>query len=202
MSAESQGFDPYEAVLADLRAKRDQLDQAIAAIESVRGGVPGAGQGTPGGNPVPAEGPGAFLGMTIVDAAKKLLANRRQPLKNPDIAAAFKAGGLVLQSAEPANTIGSVLTRRANEVGDVVRIGRGTWGLKEWYPGRNFNKKDKAENGDKGEVKEAEIPEPPAPPSLPASAGPTFQPPPPFQPAPVPVFPVRKFGGIKKSETT
>lgn len=89
--------------------------------------------------------------MTIVDAAKKLLANRRQPLKNPDIAAAFKAGGLVLQSAEPANTIGSVLTRRFNEVGDIVRVGRGTWGLAEWYPNRNFKKKGPAKadgNGD------------------------------------------------------
>ena len=98
------------------------------------------------------DGPGAYLGMSIVDGAKKLLATKRQPLRNPDIAAAFKAGGLILQSKEPANTIGSVLTRRANDVGDIVRVGRGTWGLKEWYPGRSFNKKDsaKAENGEKG----------------------------------------------------
>lgn len=33
MSVESQGFDPYDIVLADLRAKRDQIDQAIKAIE-------------------------------------------------------------------------------------------------------------------------------------------------------------------------
>lgn len=44
--------------------------------------------------------------------------------KNPDIAAAFKAGGLVLNSREPANTVGSVLTRRFSEVGDVVRVDR------------------------------------------------------------------------------
>jgi hypothetical protein len=24
----------------------------------------------------------------------------------------------------------------------VVRVGRGTWGLKEWYPGRSFKSKD------------------------------------------------------------
>lgn len=152
MSAESQGFDPYEAVLADLRTKRDQLDQAIAMIEAVRSGGATAGVQPSGSGSAPAEGPGAFLGMTIVDAAKKLLATRRQPLKNPDIAAAFKSGGLVLQSAEPANTIGSVLTRRANEVGDVVRIGRGTWGLKDWYPNQSFKKKDKADNGEKGDA--------------------------------------------------
>ena len=150
MSVESQGFDPYEAVLADLRAKRDQLDQAIAAIESVRaGGSTVAAQGASGA----VDGPGAFLGMTIVDAAKKLLASRRQPLKNPDIATAFKMGGLVLQSAEPANTIGSVLTRRSTEVGDVVRVGRGTWGLKEWYPNQNFRKKEKTDKPEESESK-------------------------------------------------
>lgn len=144
MSAESTSFDPYEAVLADLKARRDQLDQAIEAIEAIRGGASVSGVAVPPG--APAEGPGAYLGMSISDAAKKLLAARRQPLRNPEIAQAFKRGGLVLNSAEPVNTIGSVLTRRFNEVGDIVKVGRGTWGLKEWYPGRSF--KSKGENGD------------------------------------------------------
>lgn len=85
--------------------------------------------------------------MTIPEAAKKLLATRRQPMRNPDIAAALRAGGLHLNSADPVNTIGSVLTRRFNEVGDIVKIDRGTWGLKEWYPNRSF-KKERPENGD------------------------------------------------------
>ena len=80
-----------------------------------------------------------------------LLDARRQPLRNPDIAAALLAGGLVLNSKEPANTIGSALGRRANVVGDIVKVGRGTWGLKEWYPGRSLGNKDahKGSNGDK-----------------------------------------------------
>ncbi len=139
MSTESNGFDPYEAVLADLKAKRDQIDQTIASIEALRGG--GIATGVAAVSQTAADGPGAFLGMTIVDAAKQLLASRRKPLKNPEIAAAFKAGGLVLQSVEPANTIGSVLTRRFNDVGDVVKVGRGIWGLQEWYPNRNFKRK-------------------------------------------------------------
>jgi hypothetical protein len=160
MSDESRGFDPYDAVLADLKAKREQIDQAIAAIEGLRGGV-SIGASLTGGGPLsakvtsmPAEGPGAFLGMTIPEAAKKLLASKRQPMRNPDIAAAFKAGGLHMNSADPVNTIGSVLTRRANDVGDIVKVGRGTWGLKEWYPGRSFGKKDtpaKPEEGQKSE---------------------------------------------------
>lgn len=151
MTAEPQNFDPYEVVLADLRAKRDQIDQAIQAIEQVRSGVavPGGDQTARASQRVAPDDPGAFLGMTIVDAAKKLLASRRQPLKNADIAAAFKAGGLHLTSAEPANTVGSVLTRRFNDVGDIVKVGRGTWGLAEWYPNRNFKRKptSKGEGG-------------------------------------------------------
>jgi hypothetical protein len=62
---------------------------------------------------------------------------------SPDIATLFKAGGLVLNSKDWTNTIGAVLTRRSIEVGDIVKVERGTWGLKEWYPNRSFAKKDK-----------------------------------------------------------
>lgn len=145
MSAESTPSDPYEVVLEDLRAKKAQIEQAIAAIEALRGGASAMGTNMPSKPAVESQNgdidsPGAFLGMSIADAAKKLLAAKRQPLKNPDISAAFKRGGLVLNSKDPINTIGSVLTRRSNEVGDLVKVGRGTWGLKEWYPGRSFKK--------------------------------------------------------------
>lgn len=145
MSEESKGIDSFEAALADLYVKRDQIAQAIAGLEALLGKTSSAGSSQsnkPDGGASGVDGPGALLGMSIVDAAKKLLAAKRQPLRNPDIAALFKAGGLVLNSAEPANTIGSVLTRRFAEVGDVVKVDRGTWGLKEWYPNRSFGKKD------------------------------------------------------------
>lgn len=148
MSTESQAVDHYAAVLADLRAKRDQIDQAIQVIEALRGGAP-APTAQKASAPIGAgddvDGPGAFLGMTIADAAKKLLASRRRTMSNAEITAAFKQGGLALTSADPINTVGSVLTRRFNQVGDIVKMGRGVWGLSEWYPGRNFRKKPKDE---------------------------------------------------------
>jgi hypothetical protein len=159
MAGESTGFDPYEAVLADLKAQRDKIDQAISAIESVRasGGSMPSGA-TPQNMSV--DRPGAFLGMTITEAAIELLKARRQPLRNPEIAVAFKAGGLALNSADPVNTIGAVLSRRANDVGDIVKVGRGTWGLKEWYPGRSFKKEQKQETEKEGgepEVREPRV---------------------------------------------
>lgn len=43
-----------------------------------------------------------------------------------------------MTSNDPVNVIGSVITRRFKDVGDVVKVGRGIWGLREWYPGRTF----------------------------------------------------------------
>lgn len=153
MSVESMATDPYEVVLNDLRAKKAQIEQAISAIEAIRGGTSSGAASTLSssasvGQNSDIDSPGAFLGMSIVDAAKKLLAAKRQPLRNPDIAAAFKRGGLAMNSKDAVNTIGSVLTRRANDVGDLVKVDRGTWGLKEWYPNRSFRKGAPVEKGE------------------------------------------------------
>jgi hypothetical protein len=145
MSDETAGIDPYETVLADLHAKRAQIDQAIAAIEGLRSGAPATQKSaTPNTNHGAAnngvDGPGALLGMSIADATKKLLASKRTTLKNPELATLFRAGGLVLNSKDWVNTVGAVLTRRADTIGDIVKVERGTWGLKEWYPNRSFKK--------------------------------------------------------------
>lgn len=141
MTTDNQAPDAYDAVIADLRAQREKIDQTIALLSALRGGgsavaVPLAGAGAADNGIV--ETAGMFLGMSIVDAAKKLLSVRKRTLGNVDIARELQAGGLVMTSKDPVNTVGSVLTRRFNEVGDVVKVGRGIWGLKEWYPGRNF----------------------------------------------------------------
>lgn len=145
MSTESTGLDPYAAVLADLRNKRAKIDQTIAALEALSGlSVVSVATGHSSGVATASavseieETAGMFLGMSIVDAAKKLLAMRKRTMGNVDIAREIQAGGLVLSGADPVNVVGSVLTRRFNQVGDVVKVGRGIWGLKEWYPGRSF----------------------------------------------------------------
>jgi hypothetical protein len=131
--------DPYAVVLADLKAQREKIDAAISAIESLRGVSSTPPQ--PAAEKAPVHmGAGAFLGMSIPDAAKKLLAHERRAMANPEIWEKLKAGGLHLNSADPVNTVGSVLSRRFDKIGDIVRVGRGTWGLVEWYPGRNFKK--------------------------------------------------------------
>lgn len=146
MTSENQGADPYEAVLADLRAQRDKIDQTIELLTTLRGGTattPSTQNGTVPDSGI-VETAGMFLGMSIVDASKKLLAMRKRTMGNVEIAREIQAGGLVLTGKDPVNVVGSVLTRRFNEIGDVVKVGRGIWGLKEWYPGRNFKTANKA----------------------------------------------------------
>jgi HB1, ASXL, restriction endonuclease HTH domain len=140
MSTESKDFDHYAIVLADLKAKRDQLDQAILAIESVRGSPITLQNGTPPSHSESSAAEGDYLGMSISEAAKKLLKSRRKQMNNTEILAALQAGGMAMTSKDPLNIIGAVITRRSKETGDIVKVGRGTWGLKEWYPNRSFNK--------------------------------------------------------------
>lgn len=146
MTTEIELKNPYAAALADLRAKRAEIDNTIRILEAMSAlklTESGSGaQFVPASEDVSDEGAtndaGLFLGMSIVDATKKLLAMRKRAMGNPEIARELAAGGLALTSADPVNVVGSVLTRRFNQIGDVVKISRGTWGLKEWYPNRTF----------------------------------------------------------------
>lgn len=122
----------YNAVLADLKAQRDKIDAAIAGIETLLGARAISGQSnTSSGNDL---GPGAFLGMSIVEATAKLLRARRQQQRTEDIVKALQDGGIAFASKEPINTVGSVLNRDWNSGGDIVRVSRGVWGLAEWHP--------------------------------------------------------------------
>jgi hypothetical protein len=172
MTSENPFPNPYDAVLNDLRAKREQIDQTIRLLESLRGGD---GQHAAAEAAAPDAASiekmrqinenqaGMFLGMTIPDAAKKLLTIRRCALGNLEIATALQAGGLVMKSADPVNTVGAVMTRRFQQVGDIVKVGRGVWGLKEWYPNRSFKPSTKGTNGDSAKNVTTELEQPSEP---------------------------------------
>jgi HB1, ASXL, restriction endonuclease HTH domain len=169
MSVESEGIDHYAVVLADLRARRTQIDQAIQAIESIRGLGSGGGAPPPAAaHPQPQNEAGAYLGMTIAEATRKLLASKKRAMGTSDILAALTAGGLALTSADPINTVSAVLGRRFDKTGDIVRVERGTWGLREWYPNRSFRRDAKVENGEiKSSTSEPVSPSEPTPDAVP-----------------------------------
>ena len=146
--------DPYEVVLADLRAKRDEINRVIQALQTFRSGsvkpvaplaIPAEQRVIePAVSPVTTPAPAMkspYLGMTIVDGTKAVLIDRLEPMGNADVVKSLRAGGMVLNSSDPINTVSSVLTRRFNQIGDIVRVGRGTWALADWYPDREFKRK-------------------------------------------------------------
>src|SRR3990172_4668958 len=88
----------YDAVLADLEAKRAGLDEAIAGIRKylrLKGQVTSAPQADQGRiidpNAIPSD---AFFGMTIPDAIRKYLGIVKKPRTSKDIAEALVRGGI------------------------------------------------------------------------------------------------------------
>jgi hypothetical protein len=130
----------YDAVLADLKARRAQLDSAIAAIEGITGQTGNSPSGGPGGGSYVGGTPAhdAFIGMSIPEATKKHLTAVRKKLSTQDIMTALEAGGL---PPSKYSTVYAILRRRESQVGDIINM-KGDWALQEWYP--NYRKKASA----------------------------------------------------------
>jgi hypothetical protein len=131
----------YEAVLADLEAKRASLDTAIAALRVTMNLSASA---APGASAMPSAKPidpasiqdDAFFGLSIGEAAKKYLQMVRRKQSVKEIAEALERGGLPHTSANFVNTVGTMLNRAALSDPEFVRVGRGEWGLAAWYGNR------------------------------------------------------------------
>lgn len=122
----------YKAVLADLEARKAQIESAIAAVKSFLASAgnhagDGALMDVTSAEEIPR---GAFLRLSIADATKKFLDMVKTKQSVPQITQALERGGL--PPAKP-NTVYAVLRRRENEIGDIIRLGD-EWALSEWYP--------------------------------------------------------------------
>jgi hypothetical protein len=129
----------YEAVLTDLQSKRDSLDTAIAAIRAVLTSgahvAVGGGSGAAGRTFDPASIPDdAFFGLSIVEGAKKFLTMVRRKQSVKELADALDRGGLPHSSTNFVATVATMLNRADDP--DLVRVGRGEWGLAPWYGNR------------------------------------------------------------------
>jgi hypothetical protein len=124
--------NPFDQMLMEMKAKREQLDTDIAALEEMRarwvGGspltsAPPANSGNP--STIPHD---AFFGMTIAEATIKLLGMRRKRLSTNEIIDDLESGGL---QRSAYNTVYSILTRREKDEQDIEKVGK-QWGLPEW----------------------------------------------------------------------
>lgn len=115
-------FQAYETVLSDLRSKLIQIENAIAAIEALRPQGPALPRLQPGEE----ARKGPWANMPVADAAKALLQTTQKAMLVGDIYAVLVERGVNVSSA---NVVSSILSRRAKEREDVVRVGRGLWAI-------------------------------------------------------------------------
>jgi hypothetical protein len=143
--------NPYEAVIADLEARKAQIEATITNLKAIaaQAGLP---SGPSGGGGL---GPGAFLGMSIPEATKKYLSNARGKKSTQEVIDALTEGGL---PKSKYSTVYSILRRRESQVGDIVNMD-GDWGLKEWYPNykRKASSDDLLEQAEEDEKLEEEM---------------------------------------------
>lgn len=131
MNGNEMGIN-YNAVLADLKRRRDEMDAAIVAVENIIASSPQGTRVLSAENGIPA---GAFFTMSIPEATKSYLSmvKRKQPVNS--IIEALAQGGL---PRSKYSTVYAVLRRRESQIGDIINID-GEWALTEWNP--NFPKR-------------------------------------------------------------
>lgn len=104
----------YQAVLADLLARRAKLDQAISAIQEF------AGASAPISHKA---GKGEYRGLTIAAATIKFLQKAGEPQLTADIAKALKAGGLGSNAKSLYRTVYNTLVARMKNQKDIAKSG-------------------------------------------------------------------------------
>jgi len=136
-------IEAYKTVLADLEERRTAIDREIEAVKSAMGRASGepitsGSSVTNGAEPTKIE-TDTFFGMTVGKAARKYLRMMGKKQHVRDITDALKRGGVKTNE----ESVSALLRRRADNKGDVVNLGRGEWGLTEWYPSAKRRKTTK-----------------------------------------------------------
>ncbi|MEN3325863.1 MAG: hypothetical protein V7638_670 [Acidobacteriota bacterium] len=149
-----ENSNAHDAVLAELYAKRDEIDTAISTILFLKG----AGSTTPeasgrriataNGGAIPSN---AFFGLGIGDAAKKYLELIQAKRTLPQIVKALEDGGMPPQKP---NTVYAAMRRRESVTGDIMRVGE-EWGLREWFSNIPKPKPAKTTKGRKSKKRSA-----------------------------------------------
>jgi hypothetical protein len=123
----------YSAVLADLEAKRAQLDSAIAAIKALMeqtGALAATAPPVPriaGLSEVPSQ---AFTGLSVSAAVRKLLEMMQRRMTVREIMQGLQAGGL---KPSKYRNVYAILRQRESDKADIINVDA-KWGLAEWNP--------------------------------------------------------------------
>jgi hypothetical protein len=136
----------WGAVIAELEAKRDVLDKAIASFRAIKASgvlfssaedampamADSVSVGLHGGE-VPV---GAFLGKSIPEAAKLCLQIIKRKLTTREIVDSLLKGGIetTAKTSSFPSIVHSILARSVKTGSGIIKVDRSHWGLAEWYP--------------------------------------------------------------------
>lgn len=141
--------ESYAAVIADLKAKRDEIDKMVKLLEALSQTTADSGKASDHdqdrGDQLPPT-KGRYSEMSIADAALAVLKAHGRPLSNVELADELLSGGLLSGASNPANNVNSSLSRRSETHGDIVKDGR-QWALREW-PRVHTHQKDSTTSND------------------------------------------------------
>ncbi len=134
----------YDAVLNELYAKRDEIENAINTILFLQGsGSTAAPSGVANGGARPTRAgvipSNAFFSMSLVDAAKKYIELSQAKRTVTQIVQGLEEGGMPPQKL---GTVYAALRRRESTVGDIMKVGE-EWGLKDWFAGISISESTK-----------------------------------------------------------
>ncbi len=143
----------YGQLVEKLLEDRADIDRMIAWAKRKEQEEAGEGSLT---TPAPKPGPDglmrfprlandSFFRLSVPDAIKKYLNIAKRPRAAKDITAALDAGGLTHQAKNLYQTVYPTLLRMEG-VNEVVRVGKGEWGLAEWYPGGRKTSEEKSDS--------------------------------------------------------
>ena len=123
----------YAAVLADLEAKRAELDAAIAAIKVIlrqTGILAATAPPVPRIASLSQVPPRAFVGLSTSAAVRRLLEMMQRRLTMKEILQGLQAGGL---KPNKYRNVYAILRSREAYKADVINVDA-KWGLAEWNP--------------------------------------------------------------------
>lgn len=133
----------YSVVIADLRAKRDELDRTIALLEAMAGiAAPvKAEEVAPPVRPAPPAPPktsapvpersketSSTPSVGIGEVCAKILREAREPLSTRDVTDRVLASGFEINTANPINNVWSALSHRMKVTKDITKSGR-NWSI-------------------------------------------------------------------------
>ena len=138
----------YAMVIAGLKRKRNEIDKTIRQLEGLKADLTASLSsavsdegGTPTAASIVATVGKPYRGMRVSQATRKLLLSHGEMMRASEIVESLEAGGLKLKGKKKVSTLSAALYHRRKTTGDIVNPKRGHWGLKEWYPDQNFEKK-------------------------------------------------------------